>query len=308
MTQLGAIRIFAVLQNMRSIQRFRMFLLVGAALVVCLFVALAVFGKSRTFVIEAETTAASFTFQGENNDWYLAGATICRLRDQPDLAREADAAACDPRFYDIEDQRNVTLQWPSNAEVDVTQTNTGDLRLSLQTDGPNGFAEGTILVVAEADWRNTGALTFSAHAIVGRPISAGAQFYLTRGTWEAREAGLITSILRANVTEVIKTGELMRGTTASVWSESEPVRMNGHITPASFSDNSSLKLIALSQPGDLELHLAYPGTDIPTIIRPDLVDVALSSPLLLAIAIILSMLASLSQVFADLINRRNQDS
>ncbi|QUJ76965.1 hypothetical protein KDD17_02630 [Sulfitobacter albidus] len=304
---MSGFRILTVLQNMRNVQRLRVILLVAAVVIVCLFVALAVFSKSRTFVIEAETTAAGFTFQGESNDWYLAGATICRLRDQPDFTRVADTSVCDPRFYEITDQRDLTLQWPNGAKVDVALTNQGDLRLSLQSAGPDNLAEGTILIVTEADWRDTGALTFSAHTTVGRPISAGEQFYLTRGNWEARESGLITSFLRANVTEVIKTGELMRGATASVRSANQPVRMNGHVTPKDFSDTPSLEIFALSQPGDVELHVGYSGTDIPTIIRPDLVDVALSSPLLLAIAIILSMLASLSQVFADFNNRRKQD-
>ncbi|WP_394380852.1 hypothetical protein [Sulfitobacter sp. 915] len=284
-----------------------MVLLITAVIAVLGFVTLVFFGKSRTFVIDAQTTAATLTFEGENNNWYLAGAKVCRLRDQPDFTRTASDPACDSRFYDISTQRDITLQWPHGSKAELALTNEGILRVILVTDGPQELSGGTVFVVPSTQWADSGALTFSANMVVGKPISSGERFYLTDGRWQAREAGLITSFLRSNVTEIIKTGDLLRGSTVSVRSDGKPALMNGHITPTSTSAPPGLKLVALSHPGDVELHVGYPGTDVPTIIRPDLVDVALSSPLLLSLAVILSVLASLSQVFADLSSRRAEE-
>lgn len=297
----------ATLRGMQYLSTIRTCLLVAAVIALLAFVALALSGKSRTFIIEAQTTAITLDFKGENNDWFMAGTIACRLRNEPDFTHALNDQNCDARFYDIAEAADLTVQWPRDVQVTLTLTRKGNLRVKILTLGLPDFPEGTILIVPSSEWLEGGALTFSAEMTVGKSISDGERFYLTDGRWEARETGMITSLLRSNVTEVIKTGDFVRGATASVWSGNAPIQMNGHITPGGTPDRPLLELVAVSQPGNLELHVGYPGADIPTIIRPDLVDVALSSPLLLAIAVVLSVLASLSQVFADLASRRTED-
>lgn len=109
----------------------------------------------------------------------------------------------------------------------------------------------------------------------------------------------MTSILRSNVTEVIKSGGLVKGTVVSLWSDQAPVETYGHITSSASVDGNYIDIVAISRPGDVEMHLGYFGTNTPMIMRPDFIDTAISSPFLLAMAIIFSIFASTSQFYGD---------
>lgn len=301
---MGEVSFMSMFGRLKSIATMRLLLMVMAICGLVFFIIVSTFSKTRTFLIEAQTTAATIRFVGDSNIWMIPNAAICRLKLQPDLSQEETSSACDRRFYNLENEESLVVAWRDGVTVKTTVSQRNELVIDVETDVMPSFQDGTKIILSPASWREAGALTFAAQVTIGTPIGDGEINFLSAGRWEAREAGLTTSMLRSNVTEVIKEGELVRGGTVTVWSGEAPAETFGHITPGSSLGGDYMDIIALSRPGDVELHLGYFGTTKPTVVRPDLIDAAISNPLLLALAIILSILASASQFYGDVKDRK----
>lgn len=272
------------------------------AVLLAVFAAMTLGSNKRTLLIQARTGGATLTFVGNSNSWLVPEAVICTPREAPDWGQQGGGEICDAALFEIQTLQDHTIQWREGDTVELTQSPDGQLAILLRagTSAPKG----TLVFLPAEHWRHTGALTFTAVATVGRRMASGVTGYLVEGHWEAREGGFWTSLLRSNDTEIVKSGELSRYTSASVWTNDAPSPMFGFVMPSDDKDTeSSFHIAVLSHPADVELHVEHFGTINPSVIKPDLIDLALSSPLLLALAILLSLLASLSQIVWDLADR-----
>lgn len=246
----------------------RVSLLVLAAF---LLVWASVFFVSRSFLVEAETSYAEFTFAGEVNAWQFRDATVCHPRETPDpFATSPDGAPCNLQIFEAPETiaaghrtgggtvgaqlNEVTVNWSCGARVAVQADPSGDLVITVLglgeveaqarpcRDGANDaraiatgkpdFTEGTTILVPAPAWRSNGALPFHAEASVGEDIGPGAVHFLQSGRWEARQTSPVFQLLRIHtVTEVVKSGDLSVGAEVTVYDREHPAIMWGHVTP-----------------------------------------------------------------------------
>ena len=250
----------------------------------------------------AQTGIADLAFEATANTWNFPAATLCRLKPVPDPRAPSGSGPCNAGVYEVTDPSPVTIEWDAGAALRMTME--GDGLVLTILSGQSDLPDRTRVVVERDALSEAGALPFAARLTLGAPISAGQRQFLEGGRWEARETGIMTSLLRSNVTEVVKAGEIVRGSTLTVHNADGPAVMLGHLTSSGTEDDPHLEVVALSRPGARNLEVAYFGMAEPTIIRPDLIDAALSSPLILAFGILLSLIAAGMQILKDLRNPR----
>jgi hypothetical protein len=117
------------------------------------------------------------------------------------------------------------------------------------------------------------------------------------GSYEAREKPLWSE-----KTEVLKSGLIRRGESAAVLAETATgatmAEVYGHITPAD-GDQPGFIVGAVSAPGLVFLQLGFFGATTPTQIAPNWIDRALTSPLILALAALLSVVLSAGQIVGN---------
>lgn len=292
----------------------RLALIFAALALVAGFVWSALYDVRRTILLDLDTRAATLTFVAQANAWTLDRATVCRPRPEGlDLTRTAGSGPCDARRYAISDPSEVTIRWPAGSTAEVTKDARG---VSIVvTGGPSDLPDKTRLVLDHSDWARQGALPFAAHLTAGSPMESGLTDFLLGGRWEARQSGWAIAPGRSDVSEVVKSGTLVRGSVLEVLEDCpDPASaeqghdctdhtnaiMYGHLSPAETDTGSHLELVALSHPGRTELSLTYFGAASPTIVRPSLIDIAITSPMLLALAVLLPILTPLIQVLSDL--------
>ena len=254
-------------------------------------------GARRSFLVEADTAALSLRFSTSGTAWPFDALTVCRRREVPDLGAPAGEGPCATSIYGIETVKGAPLMFPKGLLAEVSLGSAGELLIRVEDGGTDALPDGTLVVVDAPSLGAAGALPFVAELTLGAQLSAGQRAYLKEGRWEAREDGLASGWFGGG-TEVVKSGDLTRGSTATPLLSDVPVAVFGHITP--MEEDTAVKVVALTPPGDTALRITYFGTDRPTIVRPDWMDSALASPLLLALAAVLSVLASMMQVLADL--------
>lgn len=274
------------------------FFAAAAFLCVAGFLLLALLPSKRSFLVVAQTSIVDLAFESSTNTWNFPAATICRLKPVPDLRSQDGAGPCNAGVYEVNGTASFTIEWDAGAVVRMTVE--GDQLVLTILSGQSDLPDRTRVVVRRSAFDAAGVLPFSARLTLGAPISAGQRQLLQGGRWEARETGIMTSLLRSNVTEVVKAGEIVRGSTLTVHEADGPTVMLGHVTSARADGDPYLEVVALSRPGAQNIEVAYFGMAEPTIIRPDLIDAALSSPLLLAFGILLSLLAAAVQIIKDL--------
>lgn len=305
MNALKVLYLAAAIRRIGAPASLRVLLLGGATCAVVLFIAFNLFRAERTFFVEATTSVFEVEFAGSGNHWFLSGGLACERRARPvpaalDIPGDK-AQFCDPSFYV---QRVIegpdAIEWRDGTRLRITMHGTGVLLIDVLQRGDQALPAGTLLVVGADDLRASGALPFTGYLEIGSPVSSGQRYHLQAGRWEAREGGFATSLLRSNATEVVKSGELPRGSVAAILNGSERAIVHGFAS-AVLPDESptALFLSAVSASGDTAIQLDQYGFLAPVVIRPDLIDVALSSPLLLTIALGLSLLASFAQVISD---------
>lgn len=253
------------------------------------FLLLLLFGSSRSFLVEAETGGVRLVFAGDSNQWRLPNATLCLPVEIP-LAPPDDECGSAARSDGIARERLV--DWPAGATVDISRTANGSLSIEVvSASGLDVPANAEFKIDAEA-WKGAGALTFRAAATVGQDMRTGARHYLHSGRWEAREAGPVTSLLRS-VTEVVKEGTFSSGATVTVMIDGNPALVYGHLIPG---ETETIALTMVSELGRPVLFERHFGVAEAVRIEPDWIDIAISSPILLAAAAIFSIIASGGQV------------
>lgn len=256
----------------------------------------------RTFSIVASTMGGQITFRGESNNWVFSEATVCRLREVPDMARaEGPGDVCSARFFDAKADRDVLLEWKDGTSVAFSRNGDGGFTVKTLSDQTEGLPKGSLVIVPASAWGGHWALGFQGIVRLGGALGTGSRDYLIDGEWEARQQGLAMSLLR-NVTEVVKAGTLTRGSIVDVvrrqdgaddWGE---VVSYGHVTPASVED-PGVEVALLTERGPLALRVEYYGARQPSIFLPDWMDTVASSPVLVALAILLSFILVVIELF-----------
>jgi hypothetical protein len=261
----------------------------GLASIVGLAIWMLVTSAERSFLVEAETGRVELTFELSQTTWDLPDATECAPAPRPGQAHPVCGAAFEP----IGGPRTRTIAWPRGARIALAKTRDGDLSVAALESTDPALPVGTRLVVPLETWERMGALAFTARARIGDDMRTGALGYLRSGRWEARESGRVTSALRT-VTEVVKQGTFASGAYVEVLHNGVPARTYGHLDRSDAPGTLSVMLI--SEVGDTALSVRHFGVERPVTIRPDWVDVAISSPILLAATALLTILAAAVQL------------
>lgn len=282
--------------------RSRVAILFGVV-VTALLIVLVTVASERSYQIAAATWGGELNFRGHVNDWNVERATLCRARTNPDLRAGDMAGPCPAsRFHPPEALSDDVIRWAEGTRVHFRRMRDGQLILRTLNDGTERLPVDSLLVIPAEVWAGHGALTFTAEVRIGGDMGPGARDYLIGGTWEARQTGLATSVLR-DVTEVVKQGHLSRGASVRVVKEDgdDPVVSYGHVSPAA-KDDPGVEIVALSERGRLTLEAQYFGLTGPSRFTPDWIDTISSSPMLVALPILLTFILTVVELIAAVLS------
>lgn len=263
------------------------------------FVLSATLVTQRSFLLQGVTSSLTIRFAGLETGWLFPEAIVCRPLEQPNpRGEDLPDQVCPSTIYSEEAVSDLEFGWRQDEEVLITTDTDGTLRIERIAGSDPDYPAGTIVVLDQQQWRRNGALAFEGVIELGEDIASGARHYLMSGRWEARQTSFATGLLRS-ITDVVKVGELARGTQAGVFIGGSPANMTGHITP-SFDLPEGFDFVLISEPGRTELRLELYGFDEPLVLRPDWIDTAVTSPLFLAAIVLLTLLALMTQIYGDL--------
>jgi hypothetical protein len=263
---------------------------------ICAILAIAMgLGATRTIVVEAQTTGLQITFSGQANDWALGNVVMCIPREKIDPSLERGAGACDARRYIEQNDEDLRINWNREASVVVTALTPGTL--TLDVSGQLGIVDRTRILLDRSSWASVGALTFFGTTQVGFQLASGESKMLLSGSFEIRERPLWS-----DSTEVLKSGLIRRGESAAIVQQANGeiklAEAFGHITPSP-TDRLGVTVGVVSSPAPVSLQIGFFGATVPAQITPNWMDRALTSPLILAIAALLSILLSALQIFSN---------
>jgi hypothetical protein len=261
-----------------------------------LFTFLVNFSSSRSFLIEARTGELELTFGNGANEWRLPDATLCLPAAMP---QDEPSAFCDAGSFADGPPAERLIYWRENEKVKVQIMPDGAL-IIRSLAGTKDIPAGGYLFVSPGIWNESSTLLFLAKTTLGSDIASGTRHYLWSGSWEAREASAATFLFRSE-TEVVKSGTFAAGARVSVVNGENDIVSYGHI--ARRSSDGPMDVTMLSDFDDSSLSIRYYGVQGQVLVRPDWVDVATNSPLLLAIAALFPLLASMALFLSDVLVR-----
>lgn len=271
--------------------------------VTCFTIVFVTVADKRTFSIVARSLGGEITFKGELNDWLIEQGSICKLRDLPDLRMPPaeSASPCDPKVYTTTVVTDYALQWGDGSVVTWKRHASGALQFSLLAGTTDGMEPGSLLVISDIDWRNHGALAFQGVVRIGSTIATGSDDYLLEGSWQALQSGLAASLFR-DVTDVVQSGSLSRGLAVDFHrlgspkdGDEETVISYGHLTPAEGDERGAI-IALLTEHAPVSLRINYFGLREPALFRPDWIDTVSSSTMLVAFAVIFSLLIGILEI------------
>lgn len=283
-----------------SLLLLRKLLLVSVAVLLVVILVLVTYDPQRSFLIEAETRSAELRFVPGANTWRFPRAVICTPLDSP---RRTPDPECGLAAEAAGPQGEVILAWDPGVHIRIASSASEGLEVRALSVGQPGLPEGATVRVAPSDVAGVGALVFAASIALGADMTSGLQSYLLEGRWEARESGFVISPFQAP-TAVVKSGALSRGTRVAILNGADPARAFGHIT---FEADGIGYTTILSEAGDTSLQLRYFGLDRPVRLAPNWIDLTLSSPLILALSVLLALFATVSQIISVSAKRDGDD-
>ena len=243
-------------------------------------------GAKRSFLIEARTSEIILKFGQGPNRWRLPTATLCRPVDIP---RPVGDDVCGVAFAPDGQASEWIIDWVNGDTALIRIQPDGVLEIASE-GGTHDIPPGGHLIVDPNLWTEVGTLLFQAEATLGADLATGTRHYLWSGNWEAREAGLATNWIRSQ-TEVVKSGYLSAGATVDVMIGDASALIYGHI--ARRDDDGPMDVMMLSEFADTSLLVRHYGVGQAVRIKPDWVDIAISSPLLIALAAFFPVLGGL---------------
>lgn len=252
--------------------------------------------NNRTFSLKALTFGAEIAFKGHQNTWRFDAVWVCRPRDVPDprLLSASEHSLCNEGVYVAEQFEDHLLHWDDGEDVKIDIHNTGALQLTILASPFDRKQEGTLYLIPKQDWQRAGALTFKGVLTVGGEMGTGSKDYLIDATWEALQSGFWTSLLR-NTTEVVKTGVVFPGASIDFVAPDQSVTSYGHITPDA-EGPSPFRVAALTERANVSLRASYFGLEEPTVFKPDMIDEVSSSAIIIALAVLMSLLAAFLEI------------
>ena len=270
----------------------------GLVAIVCLvaILVIGVWSGTRTYVIDATSGGMEIAFAGaragegssiSENAWQLRDVTVCRLRPIPDLRAASDLdGPCAETLFTVDLHDELTVQWPTGTRVAVEAgTRRGLVIRVLETTSPT-YPRDTVFVVPPATWSTRGPLVFAGTALLGGEPRPGIDTLLREGRWEARQSSYASMLFREG-TDVIKSGDLIRGSRVSLRNRDSPALVYGYLSPA--PETGKLDVVMVSEPADVSLDVAQYGAARPIVLEPDLIDLILANPVLVALAVILAL-------------------
>ncbi|MEM9013355.1 MAG: hypothetical protein AAGE18_19210 [Pseudomonadota bacterium] len=221
--------------------------LVSAVSIVAFLIASAYFPYAKpVYVIEAETTAASVIFEGNQNVWSFDYAVACvplSQEDQfPDLAGsgQGDASAtpgdCPAGLARTIAGGRVDLVWPEDFRAELRMASRGRVAITVRApDDTDPWAVGdlasggdvparltmdrlpdrTVFYLTRRDWHAAGPLTFRGELTLGNDLATGETGYVLGGRYEVRQRPLLYG-LGTSEFATIKSGPLLRGERARI--------------------------------------------------------------------------------------------
>jgi hypothetical protein len=270
----------------------RIFASIVAVVIVCIVCLALGVGAVRTFLVDATVRGLDITFEGQTNYWDLGPVTLCVPLEKLNLRAARGDGACDARRY-VEQQDDLSIEWSDGASVIVERN--GATEFSLTVTGQSTLTDRTRIVVAQDNWSMIGTLSFVGYAVLGRPAGSGETRLLLGADYQVREKPF-----GSGHTETIKSGTVRKGESVSLIQRttgtSTLATVYGYITPSTEATDA-LDIGIVSQAGDIAMSVRFFGGDIPAEIAPNWIDRTLSSPLVLALAFLLSVGLGAVQLF-----------
>lgn len=241
-------------------------------------------GAVRTFLIDATVRGLDITFEGQTNYWDFGPVTLCTPLEKLTLQVLRGGGACDLRRYS-EQRKDLSIEWADGSSVLVESS--GQSEFILTVNGQNGLPDGTRIIVAHDNWSMIGTLSFVGNASLGRPAGSGETRLLLGASYQVREKPF-----GSGHTETIKSGSVRKGESVSLIRRVKYVpqlaTVYGYITP-SLDQPGALDVGIVSQAGQIAMSVRFFGGDAPAEIAPNWIDRTLASPLILALAFVLSL-------------------
>ncbi|WP_324754072.1 hypothetical protein [Roseovarius sp. Pro17] len=241
--------------------------------------------SERSFLIEAQTAALEISFPSGGSAWGFDNTTVCVPLNTPKPLGKPGDGLCDDRLYTSEVNKTVTIEWKAGSKARVTLR--ADGILDIRHNGAGGVADKSEILVKIDDWKLAGVAAFDGDITLGRDPGSGEQGYLLGGRYEIRERykwGIGPS-------SIVKTGVFARGEVVEVielgTGRSSPAR--GHITPIVRDEQISLMVVAVTRAGNPQLQITYPGVPEPRKVRSTWINSVIANPLLVAVALLLSL-------------------
>ncbi|WP_430511369.1 hypothetical protein [Pannonibacter phragmitetus] len=264
-------------------------------------------GSVRSIVLEAQATGMVVRFSGQSNDWAFSDVVVCVPRAKIERAAERGTGQCDARRYVESNEEDFRINWSAGSSAQVTSPSPGVLVLDIT--GQARMLDRTRVIVNRESWLAAGALTFSGIVQIGDQLASGETKMILNGSFDIREQPFWSQN-----TEVLKRGSIWRGESVSIVSLADgaagSVEVFGHITPLD-TGKPGFAVGVVSSPGDVLLQLGFFGAQEPVQVAPTWMDRALTSPLILALAVILSVVLSVGQLagnaVSSLLSLRGQD-
>jgi hypothetical protein len=269
----------------RGLDVFRRAARITAAVFFVAIVALALgLGVVRTFVVDANVSGLDIRFQGQTNYWDLGVATVCAPLETPDFHGKRGDGSCDLRRYS-EAHGELAVEWKDGATAQIEVEGNKGLVLTVSDQG--NLRDGTRIMVPGSSWTSIGVLSFVGEATLGQPAGSGETKLVLSGSYQVREKPVWSTR-----TETIKSGDLRKGESIALVQrlngEVHMAPVYGYITPG-LAHANMLDVGIVSQSGQVAMQVRYFGGKTAAEIAPNWIDRTLSSPLVLALAFILSM-------------------
>lgn len=285
----------------------------------------------RIATLEARTQGMMLEFQGGNQKWQIEGATLCR---------PLEAAPCPLAPLDV-------LAWPDGTQVEITRPpGVGKLIMTILSDGITGLPKDSRIEFDDAAFRDNGQQYFRGFVSLGAEPGSARRGYLWESDYRFLSRDVFSAFWGSSAVP-IREGDLVQGDRVSVictrasidgqcdidaGDKAGRMMVFGHVVlELSTDEKPGFDVVATSGRGDIALRVdrfgvgstsdAGPKTGITgwwpfasaspatssLIIRPNVVDMILTSPTLLAASLILTLLAGWTQSFDSGQPRRSDE-
>ena len=279
----------------------------------CLAIVFGTTARKRTLSVVATTLGGEITFDGQLNDWRFSDVFICRLRDDPDfrVIDTLQTSPCDSAMFSVQHLKDIVVRWNNHDQIQFSTYGPEGLKIRIVSDKVAGMPPGSLFLIPSTGWAEDGAFTFQGTVRLGGEMATGSTDYLLSGHWEALQTGIATSLIR-DVTDVVKSGTLVRGSTVDFIKLDSKTNMEhdvisyGSLTPPGNSA-AGIMVAVLTEKAPVALRINYYGLDKPAIFKPDWIDTITSNTMLVALVFLLSLIVGILELTRVVFRRYNRD-